>query len=358
MTAVGRDRFPAPFLAIALLSMVWGTSLGLLRLGWPLPLPWPDQLIAHGPLMVGAFVGTLISLERAVALASPWGYSAPLLTASGGIFLIFGPPIGVGSLLIMIGSATMVGISAAIWRREPSLVGFTQLLGVVAWFIGNAQWFAGRAIFRVVFWWLAFLVLTIGGERLELNRVKATHVVGVAFVVAITVVMAGVVLATYEPMAGVRIMGAGLLLMTCWILRNDIARRLLLQRGLRRFTGVSVLSASIWLAIGGTIALVTGASTPGTEYDAILHAVFLGFMVSMMFGQAPLMLETVLHVRPRYHPAYYLHLSVLQGSLALRVVGDLVESLGRWRAYGGALNGLSLLLFIVNTAWSATRAPR
>lgn len=335
--------------------MVWGAWLGLLRLGWALPLPWPDQLIAHGPLMIGVFGGTLISLERAVALASPWAYSAPVLTASGGVLLIFGPQTGLGPLLITIGSATLIGMSAVIWRREPSLVASTVTLGAVAWFIGNVQWFAGSAIFRVVFWWLAFIILTISGERLELNRAGTMRLAGVAFVVVITVVMAGVALAAYQPTAGVRLMGAGLLLMTCWFWRNDTARGRVLQRGLRRFTSISALSASAWLAIGGMVALVTGASTPGPEYDAILHAVFLGFMVSMIFGHAPIMLQVVLHVRTQYHPALYLHLGILQGSLILRVIGDLVESLGRWREYGGALNGLSLLLFIGNTLWSARR---
>jgi hypothetical protein len=50
--------------ALALLAGLWA---GLLRLGWQLP-PLLLQLPAqHGPLMVSGFLGTLISLERAVA---------------------------------------------------------------------------------------------------------------------------------------------------------------------------------------------------------------------------------------------------------------------------------------------------
>ena len=77
-----------PMLFVALLSMACGVSLGLVRLGWNLPLPWQDQLIAHGPLMVCGFLGTLISLERAVALGAPWGYAAPVLVASGALMLM------------------------------------------------------------------------------------------------------------------------------------------------------------------------------------------------------------------------------------------------------------------------------
>jgi uncharacterized protein DUF1722 len=68
-----------PLMAIGMLSMACGAWLGLVRLGWNLPLPFPDQLIAHGPLMVCGFLGTLISLERAIALGSRWGYAAPAL---------------------------------------------------------------------------------------------------------------------------------------------------------------------------------------------------------------------------------------------------------------------------------------
>ena len=49
----------APLLFVGLLSMACGMWLGLVRLGWNLPLPWQDQLIAHGPLMVCGFLGTL-----------------------------------------------------------------------------------------------------------------------------------------------------------------------------------------------------------------------------------------------------------------------------------------------------------
>lgn len=51
------DSRNGPLVALALLSMAWGAWLGLLRLGWALPILWPDQLILHGPLMIGGFVG-------------------------------------------------------------------------------------------------------------------------------------------------------------------------------------------------------------------------------------------------------------------------------------------------------------
>ena len=39
----------------------------------------------------------------------------------------------------------------------------------------------------------------------------------------------------------------------------------------------------------------------------------------------------------------------LHASLALRLTGDLVDELARWRVWGGLLNAASLALFLVNT---------
>jgi hypothetical protein len=50
-----RRAWRLPLVASALLSLAWGVWLGLLRLGWILPLPWPDQLVLHGPLMIGGY---------------------------------------------------------------------------------------------------------------------------------------------------------------------------------------------------------------------------------------------------------------------------------------------------------------
>lgn len=60
-----------------------------------------------------------------------------------------------------------------------------------AWFVGNAWWFTGTAIYRVVFWWVAYVVLTIAGERIELNRVlRPTALVRVAFVIVLAALVA------------------------------------------------------------------------------------------------------------------------------------------------------------------------
>jgi hypothetical protein len=342
-----------PLLIVGLLSMACGTWLGLARIGWNVPLRWHDQLIAHGPLMVCGFLGTLISLERAVALGSRWGYAAPVLVAAGAVALDLGPLGVFGPPLITAGSLVMVAIFIAVWRRQASLFVATMTIGALAWTCGNAQWLAGASIYRVVFWWLTFLVLTIAGERLELNRVlRPTRAVRAAFVIAVATLLTGVVAATWWPEPGVRVIGAGLIALTGWLSRFDVARRTVHQHGLTRFMAVSLLGGYVWLGIGGAIAVLTGVTLPGVVYDALLHAVLLGFVMSMVFAHAPIIFPAVLGLPLTYRPSFYLPVGVLHVSLIVRLTGDLFEELGRWRSWGGLLNAAALLLFILNTGRS------
>jgi hypothetical protein len=243
-----------PLLAIGMLSMACGAWLGLVRVGWNLPLPWPDQLVAHGPLMVCGFPGTLISLERAVALGTRWGYAAPVLVAIGAVTLDL--PLGpFGPMLIAAGGGVLVVIFVVLLRRERSLFMLTMALGAVAWLVGNGLWLGGFAIFRVVWWWLAFLVLTIAGERLELNRVlRPTPAIRAAFASAMTLLALGVVVSGRWPELGVRVAGAGLLALTIWLVRHDVARRTVRQQGVTRYMAVGLLTGYAWLGFGGLVA--------------------------------------------------------------------------------------------------------
>lgn len=134
-----------------------------------------------------------------------------------------------------------------------------------------------------------------------------------------------------------------------WLLRYDVARRTLRKGGLARFIAACLLSGYFWLAAGGLMGLIFGGVMAGPSYDAMLHAVFLGFAFSLIFGHAPIVFPAVLGVPLAYHPTFYLPLSLLHLSLTLRVAGDL---LGWWaaRQWGGLLNVVAVLLFLGNTA--------
>ncbi len=86
----------------------------------------------------------------------------------------------------------------------------------------------------------------------------------------------------------------------------------------------------------------------------MLHTIFLGFVFSMIFGHALIIFPALLHVQMVYRPWLYSHLILLDLTLALRVAGDLIPY---WpaRMWGGLLNVLVLLLFLVNTVTSIRR---
>jgi hypothetical protein len=343
---VTRRLWRAPLLAAAMLSLVWGMWLGLLRLGWILPLPWPDQLILHGPLMVGGFLGTVIGLERAIGVARRWAYAAPIASAAGAALLVFGPPGFAGPLLIATASLVVTVVFIAIVSHEPTMFAATMLVGAVMWAVGNALWLSGFAIYRVVFWWIAFVVLTIAGERLELNRLlRPSRIVRVIFATAVGVVVAGVGLTGWVPAIGVRVAGVGLFGLAGWLGANDIARRTIRQRGLPRYIATCLLSGYVWLGVAAIVACVSAAYEPGVVHDALLHAVFLGFVVSMIFGHAPIVFPAVTGRPLPYHAAMYAPLALLHASVALRVSGDLVDEVARYRAWGGLVNAIAVLAF-------------
>ena len=339
-----------PLLALALLALLAAVWAGLLRLGWAWPSWQPALTAAHGPLMVSAFLGTVIGLERAIALGYRVAYLAPALSALGGLVLVAGLPWVWGTRLLLLGSAGLVILFIIIVRRHPAIYTATMALGAVAWLIGNALQTLGQPIYAVVPWWVAFLVLTIAGERLELSRVlRLSRPVIRLFAVAAGVFLTGVIASVWVYDIGVRLGGLGLLALAAWLLRYDLARRNIRQRDLTRFIAVCLFSGYLWLGAGGLLWLVYGGVMTGPIYDAILHSIFLGFVFAIIFGHAPLIFPSVLGRPMAYLSWFYAPLVVLHMSLLLRVAGDLA-GLPAARQWGGLLNGVALLLFLGLTA--------
>jgi hypothetical protein len=337
---------------VALVAAVWG---GLVRLGLTLPQPPAAAVAFHGPLMVGGFLGTLIALERAVALGHPAGYAGPLATGLGALALIAGVSAPVGMALMAAGSAAMLGIFVVLLRRQATLFTAVMTLGALAWLVAQGLWATGWPVYRLALWWAGFLVLTIAGERLELSRLVRVSPVGrAAFLVAVTILGIGLVIGLAAPGAGARVTGTGCLALAAWLARHDVARRTVRQPGLTRFIALCLLSGYVWLAVGGVLAIAYGGVAAGPGYDAILHALFLGFVFAMIFGHAPIIFPAVLGVPVGFRPAFYGHLAVLHASVALRVAGD-VTGWMPGREWGGALNALALGLFLASTLTSVLR---
>lgn len=340
---------------MALLALLAGLWAGLLRLGWQLP-PVSLQLPAqHGPLMVSGFLGTLISLERAVALSQNQNgrrryYLSPLLAGLGAVTLFLTLPAAVPRGLSTLGALGLTLIFVVIGRLQPTADHIIMGIGALSWLVGNGLWLAGRPIYQVVPWWAGFLVLTIAGERLELARVLfLKQKARLSFLILIGLFLIGLLLSLALLDTGLRLAGVALVALGLWLLIFDIARRTIRRQGLTRFIAACLLPGYFWLVIGGLFWIYMGGQyTAGPLYDAMLHTIFLGFVFSMIFGHAPIIIPAVLGIQTPYSPFFYAHLILLHLSLILRVAGDFTIS-SSMRRWGGLLNEVAIVLFLLVT---------
>lgn len=343
MVAIARkwSALRAVALVTAIGSMVVGVYGGLIRLGFPLAFG-PELAISHGPIMVGGLFGTLISLERAVAMGRSWPHLAPALFAIGVVSLIAGVPPIVAGVLFVGGAGVLTAGSLVIFRQQPALFTFALSCGAVALLVGDILWTAGIAVPDLVGWWLAFLVATIAAERLELSRFLQPPPAALPiFVGAIALLLTGAALGLRSD-AGGPTTGLALLVTTGWLLRYDIAMMTIHRAGATRFFASAMLAGYAWLGAAGI--LLIGGGNLGFGYDLGLHAVFIGFVISMVFGHALIILPAVTGIRLAYSRALYVPLGMLHLSVALRVAGGLFE-LDAVRQLSGPVTAASLVLF-------------
>ena len=343
------ERLRFPLVACAILALLLAMWAGVIRLGWNFPPLIASLPSNHGALMVSGFLGILISIERVVALGQRWMFAAPIFSALGVLAILVDAPMLLAPALMVLASVALVAIYAVIVRRHVALYTITMLVGSLLWLIGNLLWLGDLPIYRIVFWWGSFLVLTIVGERLELGRLLQlpgwTHAL---FLGAVIVLLAGLVVSLVDANIGNRIAGVGMVTLALWLARFDIARRTVRQSGLTRFIASCMLSGYAWLGVSGILAISFGQITGGYSYDAVLHTLFLGFVFAMIFGHAPIILPSVLQVPIKFQTVFYAHLILLHASLALRIIGDLL-SMTELRQWGGMLNVIALLVFVFNT---------
>jgi hypothetical protein len=303
------------------------------------------------------FVGTLIALERAVALRQPPGFAAPALLGAGGLLLVAPAPLQLGQSLLTAGAAALAVVYVFLWRRQRDDAVLVQALGAVLATGGAALWLGGLPVARLLPWLAGFVVLTIAGERLELARLEMLRSGGPAALVAAgCAVVISVVVSLLWPEVGFPVLGLSLLALVAWLAGHDVARRTVRTTGLPRFIALCLLAGYGWLAVAGAIWLTAGPALDGPAYDAAVHAVFLGFTLSMVMAHAPVILPAVLRVRLPYRPVMHVPAALLHASLVVRaMVGD-ARGLEVARQAGGLGNAAAVLLFVGVLIWSASRS--
>ena len=344
----------ALLLALVAVSLLAGVIGGLLRAGISLPgtaaLDWPGRaLLGHAALMTGGFLGTVISIERAVALRQRAAWLAPLVSGFSAVCLLLGHPV-TGAWLGVAAATAFTAVNLAVLQRQRAAHNWVLLLGACAWLMGNLLLATGYGRVDILPWWFAFLVLTIAAERLEMTRLMRRRPAAQAGLYAVLLaLLLGAALTAIEPLAGGVLYGAALTLLALWLGRFDIARRTLKAHGLSRYMAVCLLGGYAWLAVAGVAWAATVLGWP--VRDVALHALGLGFVVSMIMGHAPVILPAVARVKLHFGNFFYVPLAALHLSLIVRLGLGMFDA--PLRASGALLNAAALVLFAATVVGAA-----
>lgn len=336
-------------------GLLAGVSAGLARLG--LPTPAGRELVAaHGPLMVLGFLGTLVALERAVALRRSWALAAPVLLGAGGVALTLPLPRPWGQVLLLDGTVALVAVLVALWSRRRDDTVAVEGLGAVHAVLAALLWPRLGAA-EVLPLLAGFVVLTIAAERVELAGVHLPRTAPRTLVLAATAMGGCTSAALLWPDLGLRATGVLFLLLAGWLAPRDVAVRTVRSRGLPRFAAAAMLAGYAWLGAAGLLWVAAGSTTTSGRHDALVHAVFLGFAVSMVMAHAPVILPGVLRRAVPYRPVFWLPLGTLHAALVVRVAGDLA-GVPLVRPVGAVGTATALLALPVTAAASALVASR
>ena len=380
------------FLILAAASLLMGLDAALVRLGALAPIASADLGTVHGILMIYGFLGTAICLERAVALQSGadkprrWAYLAPFLSGAAGLSAIvvalneparsllatlpiprflaahligFQPARMMPGFLWTLAMGVLVAIYVHVWRtRQQTVAVLIQGLGAVIGLGGSLLWLRGLEVPRIVPWWLMFLVITIIGERLELARLGfLTGGVERRILAEACAVLAGLVAMLLTPNIGFPVLGlalAALAVDTGW---HDVARRTVNLPGLPRLAAVCMLTGYAWALVPSLMWVIAPPAFDGYGYDAAVHALTIGFVVSMVLAHAPVIIPAVAKREVPYHPVFWLAFGILESALVVRALAG-APSADAMRRFGGALGVMGMLVFVVATATVTVRRAR
>lgn len=353
-----QPKYRLPFLLLGLFSLVAGLFTGMARLGIQTPDIYQDISGMHSALMISAFFGTLIGLERAVATRHLWAYLAPLISGLGGLLLISGSFAIYVPILFTIAGLIFMIASGVIVRKQKALFTYSLFLASALWLAGSLFWLLSGNLWTSIPCGLAFLIVTIAGERLELTRfMKPNPVAARLFVFVLLWIVASALWSSASSFQKNELFGVSLSGLAIWLMRFDIARKTIFKEGITRFVAVCLLSGYVWLFIGGLLLATTGATSYAYQKDAGIHAIALGFIFSMVIGHAPIIFPAIMRVSIPFSKLLYVPLGVLQFGVALRIVAAITQEKAL-RMAGGVLNEMAVILLIASLIFLVYRGSK
>jgi len=348
------DLFFSVFLVAAGVSLLLGLYTGLIRQGLSMPMVFEIGPLAHGPLMINGFLATLISLERSAALEKLWTYIAPFSFFLSTILLLTGY-VYVGGFFLLLGSIFLFIIMGYLCYIQSVLHHYIMAAGALTLLAGNVLYILNYPVFELIGWWIAFPLLTIFGERLELNRImRPPKNAQKLFAVFIALWIVSLTFIHISRDHGWQLNSLFLILIAGWLIHYDVARMTIKSEKWTRYSAWGLLSGYAWLIIAGIIGFIYGLPKAGFIYDATVHIFFVGFVFSMIFAHAAIILPALTGKIVPWHRYFYLPLIMLHGFLLIRVLGDLINL--PWLYLSGSYgNVAAILLFIAGILVQLTK---
>ncbi|SMO86524.1 hypothetical protein [Fodinibius sediminis] len=337
-------------LFLAAIGLLTGLYAGLVRLGFLSEVDHAVSPLAHGPLMINGFLGTLIGLERAAALDKKWAFIGPVFMAVSTVFLLTGLQV-LGEWSLILGSVGLAVVMGFLYYLQPKIYHLIMALGAGALLVGNLFYVSGYPIYMLVGWWAAFPMLTIFGERLELNRImrppKQAQQIFAGLILGWIIAL---IVTHVDRAIGWSIASLLLIGVAGWLIQYDVARRTIKSVEWTRYSAICLLTGYGWLILAGLFGLWYGFPTAGPMYDGLLHIIFVGFVFSMIFAHASVIIPSLSGKMVPWHGYFYLPLILLHSFLAVRIFGDLVLS-PLVRIIGSHGNVLAIILFLAGVLY-------
>jgi len=328
-----------PLIFLVLLGGVFG---GFVRIGW-LQYSLQGISVSHGLLMTGAFMGSLISLERNMAMRSPWWGMVPFVCISSTIFFYLGE-LSIG-LMALLTASTGLAIMLYLQLASHFKIGkCLMFIGALSWLMGNIMVYKSNMIPMGSIWWEAFILFTILGERIELGEIGIKFIgETLLFWLFLGLFIVGMVLPFHG--IGPFIMGCSIIGIGLWFLVKDRKSMVFSRNGRNQFNSMAILLGYIWLIVHG-LWMILGRDQP-FFYDVMVHSFFLGFAFSMIWGHVSSLFPMICGLNGNaFHPRFWWGLAIFETSLLGRIGACVLES-SFWRQFFSVANGIILLILFM-----------
>ena len=318
-------------------------------MGIALSLPLGLTPLYHGHVMAMSLLGGIVSLERAIALGGRRYLLAPSLLLLGGLLTIVTSLVSVSAILSTLGSLLFFYMFFRIVRSTKAVYSYLMLMGSASLLLSSIILLLfSSPPYLLLPLWITFISLIIVGERMELSRIikLPNYVNYLITILSLALFLHSILLyitQSYRFPFGIILVALSVLL-----LKYDVSKIGIRESGLRRFMGINILLAYVWLFASGLSWVILPPYFSGFYYDLLVHSFFLGFVLSMIIAHAPIIAPIVFkRGKPVYSRRLYLPTIILHTSLILRFLGDAMGSFAV-REVGGLGNVLAIALLMLN----------